>query len=492
MKSISAKPRLQHEVRGKQGESLICMDERKARQLRLPPGYRSRYTRKTAHCMDSYDNRCLLLILRAKAAVESKKRLAAKKVALAKVHADEDKAIADRVAKERTRQLRKQMACSHAQGSQPACARSLHLSSDEEHCASSLAGNSSLQPPRSAERSTGRRRHSTGRMHAAAYSLSHEARRHREQGDIRMALRHAIKARRSINGMTVHDTRSIFASLDQDGSGALDMNELTLGLRRLGLGLTASQVNSLADVLDANEDGVVSIEELSAWLHSDTDTESSGAQVPAATVEQVGSQSANGAATPVKAQLRTATEGGSTPSYLRSPTPASVSKGMMHLKSDEHLSAAREAVIQMTHIAKEETKAAAKAARHAAREAEISRLKGEERRRKARFEQESLERKHREHLMQMEELEATLYKRQFIEKQREDAQRISANRQAQETERRWIATVNEVRCTLCGLSFVVSVCATSHRALSNHLICCGCRVFLAGDPRDCCRTPGEE
>jgi hypothetical protein len=259
-----------------------------------------------------------------------------------------------------------------------------------------------------------------------------------------MALRHAIRARRSINGITLHDTRSIFASLDKDRSGALDMNELTLGLRRLGLGLTASQVNSLADVLDANKDGVVSIDELSAWLHSDDDSGGSGAQV-----EQVGSQSSPGnddtsAATPVKTQLRSATEVSDIPSHLRSPTPVSVSKTMMHLKSDEHLSAARLAVIQMTNIAKEETKAAAEMERHAAREAEITRLKSEERHRKARFEQEDLEREHREHLTELEVLAVALRERQFLEKQEEDAQRISANRQAQEAERRWIANVNEV------------------------------------------------
>lgn len=399
----------------------------------------------------------LLLLTRAQAALESKKRLAAKKCALAQSRAEQHIATATRIAEEHARRSRNSQA--PLQNQHPSCARSLNLSSDEERHVSTVAGARSLQPPEVVELGS---RHTTaqiinsGPRHAAVYSLSPDTRRQREQNDVRMALRHAIRARRSINGITVHDTRSIFASLDKDSSGELDMSELTLGLRRLGLGLTASQVNSLAEVLDVDHDGVVSIDEFSSWLHncSDDDNGGSGAQAHAET--------------PVRNQPQNAKEIGGTPSHLRSPTPLSVSKGMMHLKSDEHIAAARLAAAQLTHVANEETTAAAEAAKNAKREAEIVKLESEERRRNIRYEQQRLEEEHREHLAEMKELAAAMRERESIERHEEDAQRIATHRQAQEAERRWIANVNSVSCLVRNLPSVVSVLTIHCQTLSDH------------------------
>lgn len=290
-----------------------------------------------------------------------------------------------------------------------------------------------------------------------------------------MALRHAIRARRSVNGITVHDTRSIFASLDKDSSGELDMNELTLGLRRLGLGLTASQVNALAEVLDVDHDGVVSIDEFSSWLHNcsnDDNNGDSGAQAHAAPAEQLEFQNMNGsrdgsAETPVRNHLQNSKEIGGTPSHLRSPTPLSVSKGMMYLKSDEHIAAARLAAAQLTHVANEEIAAAAEAAKNAKREAEIAKLESEERRRSTRFEQQLLQQEHRERLAEMRESVAAMRERELMESQEEDAQRIAAHREAQEAERRWIASVNTVSCLVRNFPAVVLVLAIHCQTLSD-------------------------
>eukprot|EP00505_MAST-04D_sp_SCG-Rhode-Island_P006792 Stramenopile-MAST_4_protein_6792 len=58
-------------------------------------------------------------------------------------------------------------------------------------------------------------------------------------------LRAAIESRRTLYGHTIDDTRSLFQSLDQHGSGRIDAEDVQYGLRRLGIEITPLQAEDL-------------------------------------------------------------------------------------------------------------------------------------------------------------------------------------------------------------------------------------------------------
>lgn len=89
----------------------------------------------------------------------------------------------------------------------------------------------------------------------------------RQTAQIGKVLRDAIASKRSVNGQAVDSIRSVFKSMDKDGSGTLDKQEFSVAMTRLGLGLTDRQVQQCIEVLDADKDGTISLTEFLVLVH---------------------------------------------------------------------------------------------------------------------------------------------------------------------------------------------------------------------------------
>ena len=59
---------------------------------------------------------------------------------------------------------------------------------------------------------------------------------------------------------------TVFKAIDKDGSGDLDYDEFQMAMNRLGLGLSAVQVQQCIEVLDKDGDGEVSLDEFMALV----------------------------------------------------------------------------------------------------------------------------------------------------------------------------------------------------------------------------------
>lgn len=103
----------------------------------------------------------------------------------------------------------------------------------------------------------------TGDTHnsAVAYKMSEEAKREAAEGAILEVLLRMLKGEKTLYGHKMGSAAEAFRLLDQDSSGQLDVQELTDGLKRLGLGLTDAQISRLAVTLDADNSGEISLEE---------------------------------------------------------------------------------------------------------------------------------------------------------------------------------------------------------------------------------------
>ena len=103
----------------------------------------------------------------------------------------------------------------------------------------------------------------TGDTHnsVVAYRLSEEAKREAAEGAILEVLLRMLKGEKTLYGQKMGSAAEAFKLLDQDGSGQLDLQELTDGLKRLGLGLTDAQISRLALTLDADNSGEISVDE---------------------------------------------------------------------------------------------------------------------------------------------------------------------------------------------------------------------------------------
>jgi Ca2+-binding EF-hand superfamily protein len=73
--------------------------------------------------------------------------------------------------------------------------------------------------------------------------------------------------RRTIYGYYVTDARSLFHALDRDGSGGVDREELSFGLRRLGVAHSNKQVQDWVNHLKMNEEGQITLETFCATLN---------------------------------------------------------------------------------------------------------------------------------------------------------------------------------------------------------------------------------
>ena len=66
-----------------------------------------------------------------------------------------------------------------------------------------------------------------------------------------------MRSHRTVFGRTMSDEAHVFAAFDTDNSGQLSPLEIADGFKRLGLGLTARQVDALCDFMDVNGDGEI-------------------------------------------------------------------------------------------------------------------------------------------------------------------------------------------------------------------------------------------
>ena len=78
--------------------------------------------------------------------------------------------------------------------------------------------------------------------------------------------------RRTLYGKHVPNWAHVFRVIDTDGSGQVDLVELSRAFRRLGLGLTQSQAKQLFDAVDTDRRGWISYAEFHEHVFSDTST----------------------------------------------------------------------------------------------------------------------------------------------------------------------------------------------------------------------------
>jgi len=110
--------------------------------------------------------------------------------------------------------------------------------------------------------------------------LSPEEKLDRQTAAIGKVVRDAIDAGRSIGGKTMYDIEDAFRAIDQDRSGYLDHDEFCMAMNRLGLGLTADQLEQCIEVLDTDDDGEVSLEEFMALVSRPRPRRRSGSASP--------------------------------------------------------------------------------------------------------------------------------------------------------------------------------------------------------------------
>ena len=100
-----------------------------------------------------------------------------------------------------------------------------------------------------------------------AHRLDGEQLRQRQKAQIFGVVRRAMAEKRQLFGTTVGDTQTFFETADADGSGSLDRFEFRRAMRRLGIGLTAAQVEQLLAAVDSDRSGDISYAEFVEAIH---------------------------------------------------------------------------------------------------------------------------------------------------------------------------------------------------------------------------------
>lgn len=114
-----------------------------------------------------------------------------------------------------------------------------------------------------------RRSVSPPNVFSGKFTLSRQEKKQREHQNVLRVIQQAMAAKRSLHGQSLSDSRAVFSAMDRDSAGTVDQDEFAAAMRRLGLGLTAEQVHTLAQGLDRDNDGVIDYEELLSFLHGD-------------------------------------------------------------------------------------------------------------------------------------------------------------------------------------------------------------------------------
>ena len=102
-----------------------------------------------------------------------------------------------------------------------------------------------------------------------AYHLDHGARSQREHDAELHAIKQMMHSKRKLHGHTIADSRAVFAAIDRDHSGTLDLAEFGEAMNRLGLGLNKQQMDSLVQSMNRDGDGSADYAELLSFLHGE-------------------------------------------------------------------------------------------------------------------------------------------------------------------------------------------------------------------------------
>eukprot|EP01043_Picozoa_sp_COSAG02_P039484 COSAG02_NODE_3121_length_7326_cov_29.940501_5_plen_1210_part_00 len=94
-------------------------------------------------------------------------------------------------------------------------------------------------------------------------------RREAEQASVIEVMLNAVKGKRTLFGKKLDNPRALFEAMDKDGSSSISVKEFEQAIDRLGLGLTAEQVQAVVDTIDADGNGEIVYEEFldRLWRH---------------------------------------------------------------------------------------------------------------------------------------------------------------------------------------------------------------------------------
>lgn len=190
-------------------------------------------------------------------------------------------------------------------------------------------------------------RPSAARSPAARRASSDRERRlekmnERERRDLLMHLQQAMRAKRTVFGQKLGDSKQAFAAFDRDSSGTLSRDEMRKALDRLGFGLSDAQIGRQLELMDTSADGMIDYEELLALLRGAEPSETTQSSLVAEEAAEApsrrrksarrrtkASSSARGTAMPVPPDRRStvARRPSSAGRRTRRPSPAAGSSG---------------------------------------------------------------------------------------------------------------------------------------------------------------------
>eukprot|EP01052_Picozoa_sp_SAG31_P029820 SAG31_NODE_3001_length_4799_cov_3.189362_2_plen_1003_part_00 len=79
-------------------------------------------------------------------------------------------------------------------------------------------------------------------------------------------LRNALNGKRQLYGVKLDCVAALFNACDEDNSGTMDVDEFDKAMKRLGLGLSQSQMNELVSVFDEDGNGQIEVSELTSSI----------------------------------------------------------------------------------------------------------------------------------------------------------------------------------------------------------------------------------
>ena len=95
----------------------------------------------------------------------------------------------------------------------------------------------------------------------ASFRMSYDDRLAQQKVNVVKMLRSTVSANRELFGTQLTGMGDIFKAIDADGSGSVDHMEFRDGVKRLGLGLTAPQIQEMIAVFDEDGNGEIEMAE---------------------------------------------------------------------------------------------------------------------------------------------------------------------------------------------------------------------------------------